>query len=297
VERVTATARTGELRAIAQAIAGALPATVEEVVLTGSVSRGVADDISDIEMLIVTQVDLDLDDCFSLAAACGLTNLGTWGQQGGPTKRVSGYRDGAPIELIWWSHTHAETALDAVFTIDLSATADAIANGIALRTSGLLAGWQDRLRHYPDELANARIEDAALKWGGFHAAGLLTLLRPGERLALLEWLVDDAARVVRIVFALNRVWQPTLKRLADRIAVLTDKPERMAERIEEALTDPDPRRAVLAMTELQLETLSLAPNGPTVDRARKWLSDGREILLRQHPLGPEHGPRQGSKAS
>ena len=67
---------------------------------------------------------------------------------------------------------------------------------------------------YPDELAAAQIEAAALKWGGFHASGLLTLLRPGERLALVEWMVDDAARIVRIVFALNRVWQPTLKRIA-----------------------------------------------------------------------------------
>jgi hypothetical protein len=278
---VTATARSVELRSTAQGIADALPPAVEEVVLTGSVSRGVADAVSDIEMLIVTRDELDLEDCFSLAAACGVTDLGTWGPQGVPTKRVSGYRDGVPVELIWWSRAHAATAIDAVFAGDLSATADAIANGVALRTSGLLAQWQDRLRHYPGELANRRVEDAALKWGGFHAAGLLTLLRPGERLALLEWLVDDAARVVGIVFALNRTWQPTLKRLADRVAALGDKPERMAERIEEALTEPDPRRALLVMIELQLETLSLAPGGPNVDRARNWLSDGREILLRR----------------
>jgi hypothetical protein len=175
-----------------------------------------------------------------------------------------------PIELIWWSRAHAESAIDAIFTGGHSGPAEAIANGIALRTSGLLSRWQDRLRHYPDELANGRIEDAALKWGGFHAAGLLTLLRPRERLALLEWMVDDATRVVCIVFALNRVWQPTSKRLADRVDALTDKPERMVERIEEALTEPDPHRAVLVMTALQLETLSLAPNGPNVNRARKW---------------------------
>ena len=273
--------RSVELLAIAQAIADALPATVEEVVLTGSVSRGVADDVSDIEMLIVTQGELDLDECFSLAAACGLTDLGTWGQQGGPTKRVSGYRDGAPIELIWWSRAHAESAIDAIFVNDLSATADALTNGVSLRTTGLLAQWQERLRLYPDELAGARIEDAALKWGGFHAAGLLTLLRAGERLALLEWMVDDAVRVVRILFALNRVWQPTLKRVADRTAALTHKPERLAERIDEALTEPDPRRALLVMIELQLETLALAPDGPNVNRARKWLSEGREILIQQ----------------
>lgn len=154
-----------------------------------------------------------------------------------------------------------------------------------MRTAGLLAPWQDRLRHYPDQLSTRRIEDAALKWGGFHAVGPLTLLRPGERLALVEWMVDDAARVVRIVFALNRVWQPTSKRLTERVGALSNKPERMAERIEEALTEPDPRRALLVMTELQLDTLSLAPDGPNVDRARKWLSDGREILLRQNPIG------------
>lgn len=278
---MTATARSVELRSIAQGIADALPLTVEEVVLTGSVSRGVADDVSDIEMLIVTQGERDLGDCFSFAAACGVTDLGTWGQQGVPTKRVSGYRDGVPVELIWWSRTHAESAIDAIFAGDLSAAADAIANGVALRTSGLLAQWQERLRYYPDELARARIEDAALTWGGFAAAGLLTLVRPGERLALVERMVDDASRVVSIVFALNRVWQPTLKRLADRAATLTHKPERLAERIEEALTEPDPHRALLAMTELQAETVALAPAGPNIVRARKWLSDGREILV-QH---------------
>jgi hypothetical protein len=274
------TPRSVELRAIAQAIADALPADAEEAVLTGSVSRGVADDVSDIEMLIVTPGEPDLDRCFSLAAACGLTDLGSWGRQGVPTKRVSGYRGGAPIELIWWSREHTESAIDAIFAGDASATADAIANGVALRTSGLLAQWQERLRHYPDELAAAHIEDAALTWGGFAAAGLLTIIRPGERLALMERMVDDAARVVRMIFAMNRVWQPTLKRLADRAATLPLKPDRLAERIEEALTDPDPRRAVLLMTELQADTVALAPDGPNIIRARQWLSDGLAILAR-----------------
>jgi predicted nucleotidyltransferase len=277
---MTATSRSVVLRSIAQEVADALSLEVEEMVLTGSVSRGVADDVSDIEMLIVSEGELDLEECFSLAAACGLTDLGTWGQQGVPTKRVSGYRDGVPVELIWWSRAHAESAIDSIFAGDLSGSADAIANGVALRTSGLLAQWQERLRHYPDELVRARIEDAALTWGGFAPAGLLTLARPGERLALVERMVDDASRVVRIVFALNRVWQPTLKRLADRAVTLTHKPERLAERIEEALTERDPHRALLVMTELQAETVALAPDGPNINRARKWLSDGRDILVK-----------------
>jgi hypothetical protein len=275
---MTATAQSMVLRAVAQEIADSLPPTVDEVVLTGSVSRGVADDLSDIEMLIVSESDRELAECFSLAASCGVTNLGTWGSQDGPTRRVSGDREGVPIELIWWSRGQAESAVDAIFAGDRSGTADAIANGVSLRTAGLLERWQERLRTYPDRLARLRIEDAALKWGGFHAAGLLTLLRPRERLALLEWMVDDASRVVAIVFALNHVWQPTAKRLADRVAALDQKPEGMVARIEQALTEPDARRALLDMADLQLETLALAPAGPNVDRARAWLLEGREIL-------------------
>jgi hypothetical protein len=280
---VTGTAQSVGLRSLAQRVAEALPPAVEEVVLTGSVSRGVADDLSDIELLIVTRNGLELEECFSLAAACGLTDLGTWGRQGEATKRVSGYRESVPIELIWWSRTHAVAQVDAIFAGELSGSADALAHGVALRTAGALAQWQERLRHYPDELAGARIEDAALTWGGFAPAGLLTLVRPGERLALLERMIDDASRVVRIVFALNRVWQPTSKRLADRSAALARKPERLAERIEEALAEPDPRRAVLILTELQLETVALAPDGPNIDRARKWLGDARELLVQQTP--------------
>jgi hypothetical protein len=88
---------------------------------------------------------------------------------------------------------------------------------------------------------------------------------------------------VRIVFAVNRVWPPTLKRLAARSAGLPVKPGRLAERIDEALSEPDPRRALLEMTELQLETVMLAPDTPNVVRARQWLAEGGE-LLRDHPV-------------
>jgi predicted nucleotidyltransferase len=272
--------RSRQLQDIAQRVADALPVEVaEEVVLTGSVSRGVADDVSDIEMLIVTPEEMELAACFDLARAAGLEELDTWGEQSTPTRRVSGMREGVPLELIWWSRQHAQSAIDSCFSrVDAPSAADAIAHGVALRTSGSLARWQARLGDYPEELANARIEDAALTWGGFAAAGLLTLARPGELLARVERMLDDASRVLRIVYALNRVWPPTHKRLVTRVASLAVKPARLAERIEEALSESDPRRALLVMTELQAETVALAPDGPNVDRARLWLAAGAKLL-------------------
>ena len=270
-----ATARTRELREVAERIAAALPAVVEEVVLTGSVSRGAADELSDIEMLLVTATRLELAECFELAGGAGLRELDTWGVQGTEVSRVFGYYDGIPIETIWWPRDFAEASVAALVSGELSAAAEALANGIALRSGGLLESWQQRLSVYPEALAAARIEEAALTWGGFHPTGYLTLARPGERLALVEYLYNDALRVLRIVYALNRVWQPTSKRLADRVQGLAIKPERLAERIEEALTEPDPLRAMLVMTELQADTADLAPPGPNVDRARRWL---REVI-------------------
>ena len=264
---------------LAQRVADALPLEVaEEVVLTGSVSRGVADELSDIELLIVTPEPVELAACFEHARAAGLEELDTWGAQGTPTQRVSGFREGVPLELIWWSREFAESSIDAILLGGTSSAADAIANGIALRTSGSLSRWQARLSDYPDELAAARIEEAALTWGGFAPAGLLTLARPGEQLARIERMLDDASRVLRIVYALNRVWQPTHKRLAARAASLAVKPVRLAERIEEAFSESDPRRALLVMTELQSETAALAPAGPNVNRARRWLAAAANLL-------------------
>jgi hypothetical protein len=93
-------------------------------------------------------------------------------------------------------------------------------------------------------------------------------------------MLDDAARVLRIVYALNHVWQPTHKRVAMRVEALAIKPDRLAERIEDALTEPGPRRALLVMTELQAETVALAPDGPNVNRARCWLAAAAELVRR-----------------
>lgn len=262
--------RSDELRALAQRIADDLPPEVEEVVLTGSVSRGAADDRSDVEMLIVTEAQPVREWCFEHSALRG--ELDSWGPQDTPSVRVFGYRDGVPIEEIWWSRAFAEEQIAGYVS------AEAIANGVALRGGESLARWQTFLRDYPDELATARIEGAALTWGGFAPEGILTVTRAGERFALVERLVDDAARVCRIVFALNRAWEPTHKRLAARVESLALKPDRLAERIEQALTEPDSTTAARTMAKLQLDTVELAPSGPNVDRARVWLAAVLELL-------------------
>lgn len=264
--------RSDELLALAQRVADALPPEALEVVVTGSVSRGLADEVSDVEMLVVTEEPVSLERALELAAAAGLEERDTWGDPSTPTRRVFGYLEGVPVETIWWSRELAE----AQFT--QQGSDQALLHGVPVRTSGLIARWQAQLAAYPEELAAERIEKAAERWGGFAPAGLLTIARPDCALARMEWLVDAAQRVLAIVFALNRERQPTAKRLATNVAPLAIKPERLAERIEEALAERDPARALVLMTELQLDTVRLAPSGSNVDRAGVWLATALEEL-------------------
>lgn len=267
-----ATARSEELRTLARRVADALPPAVIEVVVTGSVSRGLADELSDVEMLVVTEEPVSLEQAFELAATAGLEQRDTWGDPSTPTRRVFGYLDGVAVETIWWSRELAEERFDQ------PGADQALLHGIPLRTSGLLARWQEQLALYPEGLAAQRIEQAAERWGGYAPGALLTIARPDCGLARREWLVDSAQRVLAIVFALNRDRQPTAKRLAANVGPLAIRPGRLAERIEEALAEPDPRASLRLMAELQLETVQLAPAGPNVNRARAWLAEALEIL-------------------
>ena len=176
------TARNAELRALAQRLADAFPPVVVEVVLTGSVSRGVADEFSDIEMLALTEEQLSLEETFALAERAGLTDTETWGDPATATRRVHGYLDGQSIETIWWYRELAEERFAT------TPSAEAIANGVPLRGGDWLASAHRRLADFSDERVCELCESAAERWGGWTPRGILTITRNDTALARMEWL-------------------------------------------------------------------------------------------------------------
>jgi predicted nucleotidyltransferase len=256
------TARSEELRALARRFIGLLPADIDEALLTGSVSRGEADELSDVEMLLVAR-----------ATAPHLSALGIemWQEDFFENGTVAWYTalfEGEVLEMAGWTHARVEGRLEGILSgqiIDHGRFrfAEALVHGIPLRSAGEIERWQARLAKYPEALVEAIVHDASEEWLE-HPLGVRAHLRSGGRLALAAMLADDLQNVLRIVFALNRVWEPSWKRLPQLVAPLAVKPERLAERIDEAVAETSLRKT----RELVLDTLLLAPGLPRVVLAR-----------------------------
>jgi len=256
-----ATARSGELRGLAQRVADGLPPSAADVVLTGSVSRDVADELSDVELLVVSDEppgDVPLDD------------VETWTPPVAGAEWVGGTFEGEFVELIWWTSAYVEERVRAIAAGEIVdhqrlRSADAIVNGVALR-GDRHAVWRSQLAAYPPGLAARIVEDAAADWTGPPPR---SVLRPGDGLVLAVRIAEDAENILRIVFALNEAWEPDWKRLPARVEPLRIKPERLAERLDAAVRALD----LEAMQRLAEETLALAPQSAKVARARAALAE------------------------
>lgn len=257
-----ATPRSEELRAVAQRFVEALPDAFDEVLLTGSVSRGDADALSDIEMLLVAETvpplpadgfEMYQEDHFEEGAFAWYTAI----------------FEGEVLEMAGWTHARTEARLDGILAGEILdhgrfRAAEAIAHGVSLRTRGGISRWQERLATYPEELVEKIVLSASEEWLE-HPLGVRAHLRPGGRLARTAMVADDMQNVLRIVFAVNRTWEPSWKRLPQLVAPLALKPDRLAQRIDDVLSSGSLRES----RELVRDTLALCPDLPRVVLARE----------------------------
>lgn len=255
--------RSDELRALAERFVQALPDDIDEALLTGSVSRGEADELSDVEMLLVAR------DRPPPLSALGIEMWQEDFFEHGTIAWYTALVEGEVLEMAGWTHARVEGRIEGILSGEMIDHArmrfgEALVHGIPLRTAGVLARWQARLADYPESLVEAIVHDASEEWLE-HPLGVRAHLRAGGRLSLAAMLADDLENVLRIVFALNRVWEPSWKRLPQLLAPLAVQPGRLAERIDQALAELSLRKT----RELVLDTLLLAPALPRVELARE----------------------------
>jgi hypothetical protein len=243
------------------------PGLGPKIALTGSVARGQADEDSDIEINFWVASVPSSDDREAWLRSTGAADIEIWKDplQDGSTWATCTFA-GAAIELGWQSREALEAFLTPVLAGESTdparmALAAGVAQAVALRTEGFLDGWQHLLASYPDALQERLIHSAVFPWQ--YPFEHRVLARRGERIALVERQVRELHRVLRILFALNRQWEPDWKWASAMASTLAVKPKRLREWID-AVFSAVPREGVRALLDLILDTLATCwPRHPT----------------------------------
>ena len=263
---------------LASELAQACPRELaQEIALTGSVSRGVADGDSDIELNFWTDQIPPGSARERWLREMGADPLVVDAMPGADgTAWVLCFMRGIQIEAGWQSIEQQRTlggelANGNVLDHERLIVAETLRAGISLRSVGLLAEWQAELAEYPPTLGDRLVQQAVERWSWplLHRA----LAARGESLAVTRNLLGDAHAVLRILFALNRQWEPDWKWLRHRAGELTITPERLAERIDEIFLTADLVQAVDLCFRLILDTLRLLPPDDKSDHAREIVTD------------------------
>jgi hypothetical protein len=266
---------------LAADLAAACPTALgEEIALTGSVARGEADEDSDVEIVFWAAAMPPADARAAWLAAIGAEQvmLDDGPMPGGSLWATFRWR-GVWIEGGWQAFSDVDAELRAILTAEAIGhfrvlLASILLEALPLRTTGHLAAWQARLDRYPDLLAERIIAANTQVWQLPHAVqGRWALCRRGELFSLAERLTWDVYNVLRVLFALNRTWEPDWKWLGLATEGLAIKPERLAERIHFVFSCVDPYGRVTACQELIRDTLALVPESPGIRRARATIDD------------------------
>jgi len=264
--------RTAVLRELASRILAALP-FAEEALLTGSAARGECDELSDVEMLLAARTLPPVAAVGEALRDAGFETAEEGELADGQALWVRGEAGVECFEFLGWTLARVEERIEGILAgtmLDHGRIrfAEAVIHGVPLRTAGAAAAWQERLAAYPPGLAEKIVVAAVTEWSE-PPRSVAAHLRPGGRVPLTQLLFEDAENVLRLVFALNEVWEPGWKRLPQIVAPLRIAPDGLPERVEAALSEPDPRRALRTMRELVRDTLALAPDLEPVAVARR----------------------------
>jgi hypothetical protein len=269
--------------AIAQSLSDmALPSFGQEHVLTGSTSRGIADDFSDIEMMFYVETLPTYAERERWLQTSGARDIVLDQEQPGEQEVwATFYMHDIWVEAGWRVMGAHEQDLANLVAGNVTAHMSLMlawitVHAVPLRSRGALVRWQERLTHYPETLPQKIIDGANDYWRqpqGF--AIRWALLKRGEPMALTNRLLADIWLLLRILFAINYEWEPDWKWLRSEAQRLTIKPDHLVERINGIFTKQQSEHTIADYLRLIRDTLTLVPSRYDVTRA---LANVRESL-------------------
>lgn len=249
----------------------------QEIAITGSVARGVADMDSDIELNFWTETLPSREERERWLCAADTEAPHPDMPDADGTVWATVRLQGTWIEAGWQTIGAQEELLRGilageVLSHDRFVVADATIHAVPLRSGGLLANWQRQLSQYPEALRERVIADNTAVWQMPHAVGgRWTLCRRSDEPALTQRLLWGFANIWSLLFALNRRWEPDRKWLHQNVAELTIAPEHFADRVYAIFGSQPSEQRVAICFELILDTLALLPPSPGVQRAAETI--------------------------
>lgn len=242
------------------------PALGQEICLGGSASWGAADQASDIDLYFWVN---ELPEPYTLVVwleSVGAEQIqyGTGPEKQANLEIVCRFQD-AWLDLSWQTFASVETQLKRVYTGESTDRLDLLQAGNLfrakpIRSHGWLEKWPPRLKEYPAITQKRLIQSASNFWHyPHHLEALWALAQREAYLGLTEWLLADLQDGLRILFAVNRVWEPDWKQLAHATGWLELMPENLVGRINQIWQETDPDQRVRHTLELLLEILYLVP--------------------------------------
>jgi hypothetical protein len=245
--------------AIADRVAEAYRADphVAAVLVAGSVARGLADELSDIELDVYWSQPPSPEERSAAVEGAGWERVYDEVDEHEWADGLSA--QGVKVDVSGFTTTTIEKYLDAALAGDtepeLQVRVTAIRDGRALHGHELIEGWRRRVADYPEVLAVAMVEEGL----ALRSRERLEMLAARDDVVLLHRdVVDGIQGVLDALFGLNHVWcpHPHHKWLEWEATLLPLKPDRLVERIR-ALVVASPDDAVTGLGSLVDDTLAL----------------------------------------
>ncbi|MEX2236895.1 MAG: DUF4037 domain-containing protein [Dehalococcoidia bacterium] len=253
------------------------PEIAQEIFLAGSVSRGWADEFSDLELNFIADPIPTEEERNAWLGSIGADPIipdSDWEPHG--SQWVIFCYDGVWVEAGWHEPSQLLEAIEQILAGkgDPDRLAGALAYCIPLRPGPSLKQLRRRLSVYPKELRAASIQRELRGWRFPHyLAGRRAMVERNDSLQLAVLLLQDCKSVLRVLFALNHRWEPNFKWLSHIEDQLAIKPANLAERLESVLVGEEPHARVTAMLALVRDTLALVEPSEERERALAIFSE------------------------
>lgn len=259
---------------------------VRLVMAGGSVSRGCADEYSDLEVGVFWAKAPDEETRRAAITTLGAEILafdrdGASGREHVQIRRVGEYTGTSMVSCIHTLVADAEETLRAVVD-DLDTDLEkqvfccAVQRGVALHGADLLRSWQERINAYPENLAIKTIQQN-LWFGPFYCPQ--AYIARGDFVVLYQHYLWAAHCLLRILAALNRLYCPSEehKWAPHFIAEMEHAPADLAARLQRVFAVPLDESWPLLKTLLS-ETVDLVETHlPAVNSKKALFADKPEI--------------------